>query len=130
MGKERYCIYPGCNRRLITGRKYCFVHKSFGKEPKVKEKFNNERIWIGGFLLVLAMMVIWLLVEILNVALKYVQENIFQVIFILLFNGLIIFSIWYYFKKRKRDNKIKKQQEEHYHKKKKHHHKHRKKRRY
>lgn len=28
----RTCQYPGCDRRLVTGRKYCYLHRSYGKE--------------------------------------------------------------------------------------------------
>lgn len=78
----RTCTYPGCDRRLITGRKYCHVHRSFGKESKGH----------GNRVLAEIILVILFFVSLIGLGflLKYFFKNLLTFI---VFNGLVILGI-------------------------------------
>ena len=64
--KMRVCQYPNCSRRLVTGRKYCHIHRSFGREQvsgKDKKILSLFILWFVG-LMFGAFFKIWVLVVI------------------------------------------------------------------
>lgn len=107
----KYCIYPGCDRRLRTGRKYCHIHRSFSKEQKGYEWDIDPRL---GLLLLGFMFLVVMYVGLLEF-IEYSKQNVGEVIVSIM--GLIILAgiFWFLFKKAKeidehvkKRNKIKK----------------------
>ncbi len=92
----RYCVIPGCGRRLRTGNKYCHVHRSEGRYGRKNRGINEDKL--AGLVIIFIIGVAFLfaalkgLIEILEALWAFLYSN-WIIIFI---SSLIIvgFEFW------------------------------------
>ena len=110
--KEKYCIVEGGNRKLRTGNKYCYIHRSFQRE---KGRSNNSDILMPLIAIIIFLVGIGIVISELA---NWVMLNPLKAIFSFCFTALIFGGIIYGLGKIKNNNRMRKEENKKWNKKK------------